>query len=435
MATPINMPQVGQDLETAKIVEWHVKEGDTVSKGDMIATVESDKASFEVEAFEAGTVLKLLFNEGDDGEVFKPIAYIGEAGETVEGDTDKPSEQKQEVASTPVNSETIATETTGQVKENGKQFISPAAKRVARENNLSVDAISGSGPNNRIIKKDVEALLSGADTTVKATPVAKQIAESEGLNLTEISGTGHAGRIYKNDVLDSMRQKAQKVQSADNDQVVHFDKIRKRIAERLTLSKQTIPHYYLYSDVNVSQAMAWKKQLMEQVGVKVSFNDILIKVVADALKNHPVINAHVDDEKMVLKKDINIGVAVSVENGLLVPVIQHADQLKVAEISAASKKNADDAKRGIINPTIAGTFTISNLGMFGISRFNAIINPPECAILSVGAIEKKVVPVDNGIVTADMVTLGLAVDHRAADGVVAAKFLSEVKSNIENLKF
>lgn len=432
MATPINMPQVGQDLETAKIIEWHVKEGDTVEKGDMIATVESDKASFEVEAFEAGTVLKLLFEEGDDGEVFKPIAWIGKPGETIDGEAPAQQEEKKKESAPLVTSDAAQPKTLSQ-QGNGKQFASPSAKRIAKENNISLEGIGGSGTNNRIVKKDVEAALDGA-TSVKATPVAKQVAQSEGVNLNEISGTGYNGRIHKNDVLDSMRQKTIKVQSSGADEVIYFDKIRKRIAERLTLSKQTIPHYYLYNDVNVTKALDWKKQLLDEVGVKVSVNDILIKVVANVLKKHPVINSHVDDEKIVLKPTVNIGVAVSVENGLLVPVIKNTDQLKVAEISAASKKNAQDAKRGIIDPTVAGTFTISNLGMFGVSRFNAIINPPECAILSVGAIEKKVVPVNNGMVIADIMTIGLAVDHRAADGVLAAKFLSDVKTGIENLE-
>ena len=442
MATPINMPQIGQDLETGKIIEWHVQEGDEVKPGDIVATVESDKASFEVEVSESGIILKLLFEAGDEAQVFKPIAYIGEPGETLQGDLAKSEIQGSNVDLNDNNavSGNIIAQAGGQADNNQKLFASPSARRIATENNLTLDAIPPSGPNNRIIKRDVLRLLEESSLHgLKATPVARKIANIEGVGLEKLQGSGPGGKIQKEDVLGSIEFKTEgaalpksaAIKHVGDDEVVYFDKSRKRIAERLTYSKQTIPHYYLFSEVDVTGPLNWKSKVFEEVGIKLSFNDILIKTVAQVLRDFPLLNAHVDDEKIILKSQINIGVAVSVENGLLVPVIPDADTKSVNDISFLSKKNADDARRGIINPGIVGSFTVSNLGMFGINMFQAIINPPESAILSVGAIEKKVIPSDDGIRFASMVTLGLAVDHRAVDGAYAAKFMKALKDNLE----
>ncbi len=421
------MPQIGQDLETGKIIEWHVTEGDEVKKGDIVATVESDKASFEVEVSESGTIIKLLFEEGDEAEVFKPIAYLGTPGETLQGDLAKSELQGINVDSNnnKAVSGNIITEAGTKADNNLRLFASPSARRIAAENNLALDAISPSGPNNRIIKRDVLSLLEkSALHGLKATPVARKIATVEGVGLEKLQGSGPGGKIQKEDVLGSMKH-------GGDDKVVYFDKSRKRIAERLTYSKQTIPHYYLFSEVDVTRPMNWKSKVFEEVGIKFSFNDILIKKLAQVLKDFPLLNAHVDDEKVILKSHINIGVAVSVENGLLVPVIPDADTKSVNDINFISKKNADDARRGIVNPGIVGSFTVSNLGMFGINMFLAIINPPESAILSVGTIEKKVIPSEDGIRVASMVTLGLAVDHRAVDGAYAARFMKALKDGLE----
>jgi pyruvate dehydrogenase E2 component (dihydrolipoamide acetyltransferase) len=427
MATPINMPQIGQDLETGKIIEWHVKEGDEVKNGDIVATVESDKASFEVEVSGSGIILKLLFEEGDEAQVFKPIAYFGERGETLQGDLAKNEIQESNVDLNENNavSGNIIAKAGSNADNNLKLFASPSAKRIAAENNLTLDAIPPSGPNNRIIKRDVLRLLEKSSIQgLKATPVARKIANIEGVGLEKLQGSGPGGKIKKEDVLGSIRH-------VGEDEAVYFDKTRKRIAERLTYSKQTIPHYYLFSEVEVSRPLKWKSKVFEEVGIKLSFNDILIKALAQVLRDFPLLNSHVDDEKVILKSNINIGVAVSVENGLLVPVIPDADIKSVNEINLLSKKNADDARRGIVNTGIVGSFTVSNLGMFGINMFQAIINPPESAILSVGTIEKKVIPSEDGIRVASMVTLGLAVDHRAVDGAYAAKFMKALKDSLE----
>lgn len=430
MATPINMPQVGQDLETAKIIEWHVKEGDQVKKGDVIATVESDKASFEVEAFEEGTILKILFEEGEDGFVFKPIAYIGESGETIE-ESESPEKKQENQTAKP---ETLVEKNTQNTEaKQGKVFSSPAARRVAAEQKIDITQVEASGPNNRITKKDV-LVYAEFINSIKATPLAREVAKAEGVKLNELSGSGPMGKIKKTDVLNALKKSAIRVTTDTGDEVVHFDKVRKIVAQRLSMSKQTIPHYYLNIDVDVENALKLKDKLFNDLGIKVSFNDILVQVVAKVLLSYKLLNSHVDDEKIVIKKDINIGIAVSTEKGLFVPVLGKTDQKKLPEISSEIRKLAQNARKGIVNPAQQGTFTISNLGMFGISGFQAIINPPECAILSVGGIEKKIIPANNSLKITDMVNIGMAVDHRAVDGAYAAQFLNELKQELTNIK-
>ncbi|MGC9343224.1 MAG: dihydrolipoamide acetyltransferase family protein, partial [Bacteroidales bacterium] len=292
--------------------------------------------------------------------------------------------------------------------------------------------VEPTGPGNRLIKRDILA-YAATIKQVKVTPVARQVARSEGIRLNELNGTGPMGRIHKSDVLNAAKRNTISAAAGDEDEVEQFDKVRKIIADRLSLSKQTIPHYYLNIDVEVENALKLKDKLKKEPGVKVSFNDILVQAVARVLRRYKRLNSHVDYEKIVIKKTMNIGIAVSTEAGLFVPVLAHADKKTLAEISKEIRKLADDARRGIVNPANQATFTISNLGMYGISVFQAIINPPECAILSVGAIEKRVIPSENGIKIADMVNIGLAVDHRAVDGAYAAQFLNELKTELTNI--
>ena len=427
MPQAINMPQVGQDIDFAKIIEWHVREGDEVKEGDILATVESDKASFEVEASESGIVLQLLFNKGDEAAVLKPIAYIGQKGESILNEKDKIPSPVEQIGIKGV----VSSAGEGVIRPEGL-FSSPSARRLARENNLELSEIKGSGPNGRIVKKDVEAYLKHAKSERKVTPVAKKIAEETGSSLGLIDGSGYGGRIMKKDVISSLSQvKSTILKAIPGDEIVLFNKARKRTAERLSLSKLTIPHYYLFSEVDVSTIVNWRKTTNLKLGIKLSINDIIIRSVAEALRKFPEMNSWVDDEKILLKPEINIGVAVSTPAGLLVPVIPDTDKLNLTEINKQSRKNAEDARQGIINIKKPGTFTVSNLGMYGISRFLPIINPPECAILSVGAVEKTVVPKDSDIVIIDSLTLGLACDHRAVDGAKASEFLSYLKEIME----
>jgi pyruvate dehydrogenase E2 component (dihydrolipoamide acetyltransferase) len=364
MAIAVNMPQIGQDIDKGVIREWYVGEGDKVEEGDILATVESEKAAFEVEALDSGTLLKILYEQGQEAEVFKPIAYIGVPGERI-----------------PEALENNTQDPIPRPAENRKIFASPSVKRLAREHNITLDEIRGSGPEGRIIKRDLLPYLEGK-----------------------------------------------------GDQALPFSPTRKSIARRLTQSKQNIPHFYLSRNINVTWMLSERKKYNDAHTDKLSINDLIIYAVASSLREFPKLNAHVQDTQIILKGNINIGIAVIVENGLLVPVIPDADRKSLNEISHYSEEIIQKAQQGIMQGGSPGSFTLSNLGMYGISEFQAIINPPESAILAVGNAEKKAVPGDQGVEFADYMAFGLACDHRVIDGAYGALFLANLTEKLENLK-
>ena len=385
---PIVMPQVGQDIPQGKIVQWLKKENEPVEKGEVILIVESEKASFEIEADESGVLLKILHSEGEEVDILKPVGYIGRPGESVEALlADVPE-------TSAVHSGPETAERRGQVASHLKESR-PDSERIA------------------------------------ASPSARRLAQELGVDMSLLKGSGPGGRITRDDV--SNAGKARPVESSGADTVVPFSKMRKRIAERLTASKRDIPHFYISVDVNMTDALRWRRDFNSKRGVKVTITDLIIKAAAAALEKFPRLNAHVDREKIVVRKSINIGVAVSVEDGLLVPVIHDANVKNLIEISELSKKNTESARRGVETGGPAGTFTITSMGMHGVRQFVPIINPPECAILAVGSIAPCAVAESGGIVARDMMTLTMACDHRAVDGVDAAGLLNEIKSGLEGI--
>jgi len=384
MVTAVLMPQVGQDIKTAKIIEWLKRENDSVNKGDIVAVVESEKAAFDVEAYQSGVLLKILYGEGQEVEVLTPIAYIGQPGEEIE--------------KAPVSGEAEARLRDGEP-------LGAAASAQATESKAGVTA----------------------------SPSARKLARERGINLKAITGTGPGGRITKKDVLAAVSaQRREQPTVADEDTVVPFSPMRARIAQRLTHSKRSIPHFYISMDVDMSEALAWRQSYNDKSGMKVTITDMIIKATASALSEFRRINGHVEDDKIILRKAIHIGVAVSVEEGLIVPVIADADQKSLDEISAASKQNAEAAKLGRLKPQSPGTFTITNLGMHAVHTFVPIINPPECAILAVGTIARKPAVVAGTIAVREVMTATLACDHRAVDGTYGAQFLEKVKYGLEN---
>ena len=385
MATAVNMPQIGQDIEKGLILEWYFSEGDPVEQGDIIATVESDKAVFEVEAFETGTLIKIIHQEGEEAEVFKPIAWIGTPDETIEEKV--PAVEKDLIDKSEITVNELPKEVV--IERRSKIFASPTAKRMARDHNLNLKEITGSGPNGRIVKRDILPLIEG----VPSTGITKDAA----------------------------------------DQVIPFSPMRKRIAERLSYSKQNIPHFYLYHDANVSKILEARIKYNENSKTHLSINDLIVYASVSALKQFRRLNSHVEEDKLIIKGNVNIGLAVSVEDGLLVPVLRDADRKNLDELSQNAKDIINRALEGKMAGGMPGTFTISNLGMYGISRFQAIINPPESAILTVGNINRKVIPVNGGFGFADFITLGLACDHRVIDGVYGAKFLKSLAHELENI--
>lgn len=371
---PIIMPQVGQDIPSATIIEWRRREGDHVEKGEVVLVVESDKASFEVEADRSGVLLKILHQEGEEVEILRPLAYVGQEGEVVA------EEELEQIAPAEAPSEPEREELPARPAvqdERARVFASPSARRLAGERGLELAGIKGTGPGGRITKRDV-----------LAAPVADET-------------------------------------------VLPFGKMRRRMAERLTLSAQTIPHFYLSVDVDMTEAQQWRLAFNGEHGEQVTVTDMVIKASALSLAEFERINVHVEADRLILKRDVNVGVAVAMDDGLLVPVIAEADRKGLVEVSRISRKNAETARRGAISSQAVGTFTISSLGMCAVSRFLPIINPPECAILAVSSVEQRVVHVAGGIAVRDMMTLTLGCDHRAVDGAYAAGFLNRIKGHLE----
>ncbi len=383
MAEPVLMPQVGQDIKTARIVDWLKKENDTVKQGEVIAVVESDKAAFDVEAYAAGVLLKILHAEGEEVEVLTPIAYIGVPGENIE-DAERAREAVRTDTLASASEKTVCTAH----PTSDRVAASPSARRIAGEQGICLDALTGTGPAGRIIKRDVQAAVAEA---------------------------GAAPQTMEQD-----------------DTVIMFSPMRARIAERLTRSKQTIPHFYLSVDVDMSEALHWRRQFNEARGLKVTITDLIVKAAALALVEYPRMNAHVECDRMVLKAAVNIGVAVSVADGLMVPVVANADKKSIAQVSAAARENAEAARAGRLKPQAIGGFTVTNLGMHGVDTFVPVINPPEAAILAVGAVATRPAVVDDRVVARDMMTMTLACDHRAVDGACAAQFLGKIRHHLEN---
>jgi pyruvate dehydrogenase E2 component (dihydrolipoamide acetyltransferase) len=371
--TPVLMPVIGQDLTKGRILEWRKKTGDPVTKGEVIASVESEKAAFDVESPATGTLSQILFEADTEAEVLKPIAYI-----TATGETSVPAPAPKPVAAPKPTPPPTTPTLQHSIPPTSRSASSPSARRVAREQHVSLSGVKGTGPGGRIVKKDVLAATQ---------PTA--------------------------------------------DETIPFNKMRKTIADRLTKAKQTIPHIYLFVDVDLEDALRWREAHNAAGGAKITVSDIILHAVATTLRQYRRLNAHVETDKLIVKKSVNLGVATAVEDGLLVPVLKDADTLSLAELAAAVKRITDNARQGRLDYGVAGTFTVTSLGMFGIPAFLPIINPPECAILAVGAAEPRVVPWQGGIAVRRVMSLTLACDHRGVDGAYAAQFLGALKTKLE----
>lgn len=410
MAIKIEMPKLSDTMEEGVIAKWNVKEGDTVEAGDIIAEVETDKATMDVEVFDGGTILKIVPGEGDAVPLGGLIAIIGDAGEDISdllaGDsgsgagaesTPAKQEEKEEETITP-------TSEAGSTSDDGRVKASPLAKKIAADKGIDLNTVNGSGPEGRIIKKDVETftpsggLTKPAATTSASTPVAVRTFES----------------------LESKE--------------IKVSQMRKVIARRLSESKFTNPHFYETIDIDMKAAFAARKAMNEANDVRISFNDIVVKACAIALTRHPAINSSWLDDIIMQHGDVNVAVAVAIDEGLMTPVINHADKKGLAEISAETKQLAGLAKDRKLQPDQmeGSTFTISNLGMFGIEEFTAIINPPNACILAVGAIRDVPVVENGAIVPGKRMKVTLSSDHRVVDGAKAAEFLNTVRNLIEN---
>ncbi|MDK2878014.1 MAG: hypothetical protein PWR06_730 [Thermoanaerobacteraceae bacterium] len=432
MATVIKMPKLGLTMEEGTIIRWLKKEGEPVEKGEALLEIQTDKVNLEEEAPVSGILRKILVPEGAVIPVGRGIAIIGAADEplpevgeeAVQSPGNQPEEEQQNQEKTQELKDWD--ETKARIK------ASPAAKRVARDNNVDLSKVTPTGPAGRIVEKDVINYIE--NQKVKATPVAKKIAEEQGIDLTSIKKSP-GERITKQDVLKGQTPETPVFTTVCD--TIPVSGMRKIIAEKMTKSKTTAPHIYLSLEVDMTKAVELKEKLTpaieKQYGVKLTFSDILIKAAAIALKENPIINASFTEEQIIIKHEINIGLAVALENGLIVPVIKDADKKGLGNIAKETKILIEKARAAKLMPDDyqGGTFTITNLGMYDIENFAAIINQPESAILAVGKIIKKPVVLDDEIVIRPMMNLTLSCDHRVIDGAQGARFLQRIKQILE----
>ncbi len=408
----VTMPRLSDTMEEGTVATWLKKVGDAVEEGDILAEIETDKATMEFESFQSGTLLEIGLKEGESAKVDELLAIIGPAGTDVSGvaanfnagsaPAKKEEAPKAETKSdTPKASAPVKTENKAKapaptpVTENGRVYVSPLAKKLAEEKGINLTKVQGSGENGRIIKRDIENYEPAAG----ATAVGKFVPSGQ----------------------------------EDFDEVPN-SQMRKAIAKSLTKSKFSAPHYYLAVEFDMDNAIAFRTQFNSIPDTKISFNDIVVKACALALKQHPQVNSQWFDDKMRLNNHVHIGVAVAVPDGLVVPVVRFANEQSLPQIGAEVKELAGKARNKKLTPDemSGSTFTVSNLGMFGIDYFTSIINQPNSAILSVGAIVQKPVVKNGEIAVGNTMKLTLACDHRTVDGATGAQFMQTLKGYIEN---
>jgi pyruvate dehydrogenase E2 component (dihydrolipoamide acetyltransferase) len=446
LAKDVVMPALGMAQETGVLLQWLKAPGETVTQGEPLMEVETDKATVEIEAPASGVLAQVTAQPGDEVPVGQVIALIlteeeaqartGEAAKTDGDATEDVSSSQRIIAS------------------------SPLAARLAAEHNVDLAAIKPQG--GRVQKADVlayleaqanggrrpqgEASQSAVGRLIPASPKARRLAAESGLDLAAIAGSGPDGAVLTADVL-------QEVEARDKPSVPAFQpsslpafqpstpssslpvsRMWQVMVQRLTESWTTIPHFYLVAEANASALVQWRERASQRASEKLTFSDLLVKLVALALRKHPRLNARWENNTIVLNEAVNIGLAVAVEEGLLVPVIHEADRLGLNEIAARRKEVVAKAKSGklSLDDLSGGTFTISNLGMYGVDAFNAIVNPPQAAILALGRIAERVVPVNGQPAVQPMLTMTLSCDHRAVDGARGAAFLQTLVDLVED---
>ncbi len=424
MAEVILMPRLSDSMEEGEIVAWHKKVGDKVEKGDLLAEINSDKATMDFECPKSGTLLYIGVPEGGKLVVSAPIAVIGEAGEAYEhllggsaaaapaavntnnGTTPAP---KAEVP-TPVAAATVAAPAPAETHDSSRIFASPLAKEIARSAGIPIQNVQGSGDNGRIVKRDVEEAISKGVQPTPAAPQPVAVAKAA----PAVASASFGSDSFEDMPLTSMR---------------------KTIARRLSESLFTAPHFYLTMEINMDKAVELRPKLNEVAApAKISFNDLVVKAVAASLRKHPVINSSWMTDFIRQNNHINVGVAVAVGQSLFVPVIRHADMKSLGQISTEVRELAGKAKENKLQlPEMQGsTFTISNLGMFDIEEFTAIINSPDSCILAVGSIIQKPIVKNGEIVVGNMMKVTLSCDHRVVDGATGAQFLQTLKGILED---
>jgi len=441
MAQLIEMPKLSDTMTVGTVVKWHKNKGDPVSNGDILAEIETDKATMELENFEDGILLEIFVTAGLEAAIGNPLAVVGEAGEDISSLI--PIEEPEPVASEESSDEMKTTN--GEI-EIGKDPSSDEEGTVEEvDHNIQITSI------NPIIS-------DSSSKRVLASPLAKKIAHEKNIDLSNIAGSGPHGRIIKRDLdkenLKNVVSYEPNLDPIENSHIsagileqkkIPVSKMRSVIATRLLESKTTIPHFYLQKEINAQPLRlareAINNKLVErssgesQQAPKISINDLVLKACAETIKWHPSINTSWEDKSIQFHGSVNLAFGVAIDDGLLTPVVNHAEKLSLIELSAQAKTLINKARTRKLLPDemLGSTFTVTNLGMFGIDFFSGIINPPNAAILSVGASSQKpVAGTSNNIVMGETMMLGLSCDHRLVDGAIAAKFLQSLSENLEN---
>ena len=400
MATKVLMPKLSDTMEEGTILKWVRKEGETVKQGETIVEIESDKADMELEAYDSGILRKIVIPEGGKAPIGTLIAVIGEANEDIAALLTQAPAAPPVKKETPAPAQATAPSPTPQPTSSpsqqgdGRVKASPLAKRLAQENSINIGSVHGSGPQGRVVKRDIEGALTGKVAVSRpAATIAPGTAEE-----------------------------------------VALSPIRKTIAKRMTESKTTAPHFYVTVQIDMEPAMAFREQINSATELKLSFTDIIIKASASALMMHPQVNASYVGDKSRQYHYVHIGVAVALDEGLVTPVIRNCEQKRIDQINRELRDLVERARNRKLKPDEyqGSTFTISNLGMFGVEDFVAIINPPEGAILAVGSIVEKPVVKNGAIVIGHTMKATISADHRIIDGAVAARFLQDLKKFMEN---
>jgi len=442
--TVVTMPRLSDTMEEGTVASWLKSIGDTVEEGDILAEIETDKATMEFESFQSGTLLHIGLDEGETAKVDALLAIIGPEGTDVSGvaknfkpggETVKEAKgsEEQESSETSIKQEessSVTSESTGkdEPKDTGTAKNSQTDLSYAKTTSSKSSSPESSG--------------SGSDSSrTFVSPLARKMAEEKGINLSQVNGTGDNGRIVKRDIENYTPQSSSANTTEtfvptgqESTEEVANSQMRKAIAKALTNSKFTAPHYYLNVEFDMDNAIAFRAQFNSVPDVKISYNDMVVKACALALKKHPQVNSQWTADKMILNHHVHVGVAVAVPDGLVVPVVRFADEQSLPQIGAQVKELAGKARHKKLTPDEmeGSTFTVSNLGMFGIESFTSIINQPNSAILSVGAIVQKPVVKNGEVVAGNTMKLCLACDHRTVDGATGAEFLQTLKGFIEN---
>jgi len=441
MATQVIMPKLSPTMEEGQLSRWLKKEGDKVSMGEPLAEIDTDKATMEMQALGSGVLRKILIQEGESAPLGQLIAIIGEPDEDISalmaqsgsnqspkavapaGPTKEPNEPGPGLTAVPEAAAPRVASGNGsqeaaqvETSSSGRLIVSPLAARMAAESGIDLRSVSGSGPGGRIIKRDVEQLISGSKATSTATQTPTRHLRAVEPSPFQKSATAQAS-AYRDEPASEMRR---------------------TIAKRLVTSLGPVPHFFLTTEIEMDRAAEMRKGINElDPELKISINDIIIKVAAAALMQHPQVNASFQDKVVRFYEHADIGVAVAIEEGLITPIVRAADQKSLSEIAVEVRDLAERARHRKLRPEeyLGASFSVSNLGMFGIDEFTAIINPPEAAILAVGAMSQKPVVRNNELVIRQMMRVTMSCDHRVVDGATGAKFLQTFKKILENPLF